>query len=91
MGARRLELVADLIGQVVVHDVLEVDLVEIVGPRVEHGEALILDTLGAVLLDVFLEELEVSLVSVDWVAEIVSVDWLLLVTNERANGFDARA
>ena len=91
MGARRLELAADLIGQVVVHDVLEVDLVEIVGPWVKHGEALILDALGAVLLDVFLEELEVSFISVDRVSKVIGIDRLLLVADERADCLDARA
>ena len=86
-----LEGLADLVGEIIIHNVLEVDLVEIISPWVQHGEALVLDALLAVLLDVFLEELEVSLVSVDWVVEFVSVDWLLLVTNERANGLDARA
>ena len=91
LGALGLEGLADLVGEIIIHNVFEVDLVEIVGPWVEHGEALVLDALLAVLLDILLEELEVSLVGVDWVAEIVSVDRLLLVTNERANGLDARA
>ena len=91
LGALGLEGLADLVGEVIIHNVLEVDLVEIVGPGVQHGEALVLDALLAVLLDVLLEELEVRLVGVDRVAEIVSVDGLLLVTNERANGLDARA
>lgn len=91
LSALGLELLADLVGEVIVHDIFEVDLIEIVGPRVEHGEALVLDALLAVLLDIFLEELEVSLIGVDRVAKIISIDRLLLVANERANGLDARA
>ena len=91
LGGLGLEGLADLVGEIIIHNVLEVDLIKIVGPWVQHGEALVLDALLAVLLDVLLEELEVGLVGVDRVAEIVSVDGLLLVTNERANGLDARA
>jgi hypothetical protein len=58
---------------------------------VQHGEALVLDALLAVLLDVLLEELEVSLIGVDRVAKIIGIDRLLLVANERANSLNARA
>jgi len=82
---------ADLASQVVVHDVLEVHLVEVVGPGVQHREALVLDALAAVLHDVFLNEGEVSLVGAHGVGEVVFSDNLLGVTNEGANGLDARA
>lgn len=91
LGALGLEMSANPLGQIIVHDVLEVDLVKIVGPGVEHGEALVLYALGAVLLDVLLKELEVSLIGVDWVAQVISIDWLLLVADERANRLNARA
>ena len=57
----------------------------------EDREALVLDSLCAVLLDVLLQELELSLISVDWVAKIILVDLLSWVADERANRLDARA
>ena len=50
-----------------------------------------LDALGAVLQDVFLNEGEVSLVGAHGVGEIVLGDDLLGVTDEGADGLDARA
>ena len=80
---------AHLLGQIVVHDVFKVDFVEVVGPWVQHREALVLYALSAVLLDVFLQELELGLIGVDRVAEIILVDGLLGVTDEGADGLDA--
>ena len=91
LGVLGAEELAHLSSQVVVHDVLEVNFVEIVGPWVQHGEALVLYALSAVLLDVFLEELEVGLVSVDGVTQVILVDGFLLVADEGADGLDARA
>ena len=48
---------------------------QIVSPRMEHGKALMLDALVAVLLDVCLNKLKV-LNSVHRVAEVVFVDRL---------------
>ena len=56
----------------------------------EHREALVLYALSAVLLDVFLQEFKLGLVGVDWVAEIILIDGLLRVTDEGADGLDAR-
>ena len=84
------QALAYLLGQIVVHDVFEVDFVEVVGPWVKHREALVLYALSAVLLDVFLQEFKLGLVSVDWVAEIILIDGLLRVTDEGADGLDAR-
>lgn len=86
-----LEIFANLAGQVVVHDVLEIDLVEVVGPGVQHGEALVLDALLTVLLDVLLDELEVRLIGVHGVAQVVVVDLLARVADKGANRLDARA
>jgi len=58
---------------------------------VEYGETLVLDALGAVLLDVGLNELEVGLVGVHRVAEVVLVDGLLRVADESADGLNAGA
>lgn len=89
LGALGLEHGANPVGQIVVHDVLEVDLVKIVGPGVEHGEALVLYALATVLLDVLLKELEVGLVGVDGVTQVISIDRFLLVADERANRLNA--
>ena len=53
---------ADLFCEVVVHDVLEVDLVKVVGPGVKHGKAFMFNALGAVLLNVLFNERKFSLV-----------------------------
>ena len=84
------QLLADLVVDVVVDDVLEVDLVEVVGPRVQHREALVLDVLGAVLLDVLLDEVELGFVRADRVREVVLVDDLAGVAHERVDRLDAR-
>ena len=57
--------VANPRGEVIVDDVFEVDLIEVVGPRVQHREALVLNALGAVLEDIVLKELEVRFVGAD--------------------------
>jgi len=56
---------------------------------VKHGEALVLDALGAVLQDVALDEVEIGLVGRDGVGEVVLVDILFGVTDERSNGLNA--
>ena len=61
-------MLAHFAGQVVVHDVLEVNFVEVVRPWVQNGEALVLYALLAVLLDVLFEELETRLIGRDRVA-----------------------
>jgi len=91
LRALGLQILAHFSGQVVIHDVLEVDLVEVVSPWVQHGEALVLNFLRAVLLDVLLEELELGFVGVDGVAEVIVIDLLLVVTDERSDGLDAGA
>lgn len=57
----------------------------------EHGEALVLYALGAILHNVCLEEFEVSLVGVDWVLQIFGDNGFFLVANKRANSLNARA
>ena len=91
LGVLSTEDGANFAGQIIVHDVLKVDLVEIVSPWVQHREALVLYALGTVLLNVLLKELELSLVGVDRVAKVILVDGFLLVADEGANGLDAGA
>ena len=86
----RAQLLADLLRQIVVHDVFEVYGVELVGPWVQDLETLVVHVLGSESLDVFLDELEVGLVRLDRIAQIILVNGLLVVTKERANGLDAR-
>jgi hypothetical protein len=78
---------ADLSLQICVDDVLHVDRVEIVRPRMQHLEALMLDLLFPVSFDVALQEVECRLVRLDRVAEIVFHDGLIL-PQERANCLD---
>ena len=52
-------------------------------------EALMLDLLLSVSLNILLEHRELSLVCLDWVAQIILVDVLLVVTKEGSNGLDA--
>ena len=49
-------------GQIIVHDVLEVNLIEIVGPWMEHRETLMLNSLLAELCNIVFQELEVCFV-----------------------------
>ena len=59
MSVFSLERAHNAVREVVVHDVFEVNLIKIVGPWVQHAEALVLDALGSVLLDVGLQEFKV--------------------------------
>ena len=85
------QTVAHFFGQIVVHDVLEVDFVEIVSPWMQYGETLVLDALLAVLLNVLPEELEACLIGRDRVAQVILDNWLLSIADERSDGLDARA
>ena len=80
---------AYLFSEIVVHNVLKVDLVEVVGPWVQNRKALVFDSLVAIASNVFLKELEGGFISVNGVRQIVRVDRLLLVANERAKGLNA--
>ena len=57
----------------------------------EDGEALVLDSLAAVLHDVVTNEGEVGLIGGDWVVQVVFVHLLLWVSNEGSDGLDAGA
>lgn len=81
---------ANLFSEVVVHNVLKVDLVEVVGPGVQNRETLVFDALVAITSNVFLKELEGGLIRVNGVRQIVRINRLLLVANERAKRLYAR-
>ena len=90
LGALDFEILADLGGEVVVHDVLEVHFVQIVGPRVQHREALVVDALRPILHDVVANEAEICLVGFNRIKQVVFVELLLVVANKRSNRLDAR-
>ena len=90
MGVLSSKVLTHLGGQIVVHDIFEVHLIKVVCPWVEDREALVLDTLSPVLLDVFTDEFEVSLISGDRVGQVVLINLLLGVSNKGSNGLDAR-
>ena len=79
----------DLSLKEVVYNIFEVNSVEIVGPWMKGLEALVLELLLSIPVDVGPEEGIGSLVSLDWVAQIVLVDVLLLVSQEGADGLHA--
>lgn len=72
----------DLCFQVVVDNVLHVNCIEVVSPWMEDLEALVLDSLLSVSLNVVVEEGEGSLVSLDWVVQVVLGIVLLGVPQE---------
>lgn len=84
------ELVLNIVRQAVVDDVLEVDGVELVGPGMKNLEALVIHILLSESFDILLDELKVSLVGLDGVAQVVLVDRLLVVTQEATDSLDAR-
>jgi hypothetical protein len=45
-------------------------------------EALMIHVLSSKSLDIFLDELEIGLVGLDWVREIIFIDVFLVVTKE---------
>ena len=87
MGSK---LTADFIGEVVVQNVFEINIIEIVGPRVENLEALILDALRAEALDIFNNEIGFAFVNVSRVGNIILVDLLVGIADKLSNSLDAR-
>lgn len=85
------QLAANLLSQVIVYNILEIDRVELVGPWMEHLEALVVHVLRSKSFNILLNEFKVSLVRFDGIAQIIFVNRLLVVPEERANGLDARS
>jgi hypothetical protein len=46
----------------------------------EHLEALVVHLLLSESLNVFLDELEISLVSLDWVAQVILINLFLMIS-----------
>lgn len=76
--------------QTVVHNVFEINRVQFIGPWVEYLEAFVIHILISESLDVFFDELEISLVCLDRVAQVILINSFSVVSQERANGLDAR-
>ena len=89
LGILGAEVVTYLLSQVVIHDVFKIDLIKIVGPRVEDGEAFVLDSLSAVLHDIITDEGKLSFIGRNWVRKIIFVYIFLIISNKRSNGLDA--
>ena len=68
--------------QVVVDNILDVDSIKIVSPWMKNLEALMLDVLFSVSLNILSEELKAALISLDWVAEIIFIDCFLVISQE---------
>ena len=87
-----LERSANVLLKVVVNNIFHIYGIQIIGPWMEDLEALMLDTLIDIPLNIVPEELESSLVCLDWVAQVVFVHlFLLWVSQETTDGFDARS
>lgn len=88
MGSLSIQSTANLGCQVVVNNVLEINLVKIVCPRVQDREAFMLNSLSAVLFNIFSHKFEASLVSGDGVAQIIIIDLFVGVTDKRTDSLD---
>ena len=89
LGVEVGEVFANVLHQVVINNVFEIHVVELVGPGVQHLEALVVHVLSAESLNVLLDEFEVSLVSLNGVAKVVLSDRLVVVAQEGADCPDA--
>jgi hypothetical protein len=81
---------ANLSLEIVVDDVFQIYRVKIVSPWMQNLEAVAGNVLRSILLDIVFEELDCGLVSLEWVAQVVIIDLLVCVSQERANSLDAR-
>lgn len=85
----RLEMLHNLVADVVVNNIFEINLVKVVGPWVQDREALVLDALRAILLNILLDEIKFRLVGTDRVSQIVLVDDLARIAHKRVDSLDA--
>lgn len=65
LGVLNTEVFTDLFRQIIVHDVLEVHLVEVVSPWVQDREARMIDALCSVLNNVVANKIEVSFIGLN--------------------------
>lgn len=85
----RLKSFADRLSLILVDHVFEVDLVKIVGPGVQHLEALILHVLLSVSVNIGLNEVIVRLERDHWVFEIILFNSSSGILQKLRNGLDA--
>jgi hypothetical protein len=84
------KLTADFVSEVVVQNVFEINVIEIVSPRVENLEALVLDTLCSETTNVFLDEGSLAFVNTGGVGDVVVVHSFLGVADKLTDSLDAR-
>jgi len=72
----------DVLGKRVVDDVFEVNIIKLISPWMENLEAFMVHVLLSKSLNIFLDEDEISLICLDWIAEIVLINSLLVVSQE---------
>jgi hypothetical protein len=56
----------------------------------QNLEALMRDVLSSVSFDIFFQEQEFGLISLDWVNQVIGIDLLGFLSQERSNCFNAR-
>jgi hypothetical protein len=82
-------LVANGFFEMIVHNVFHINCIKVIGPRMKNLEALMLNALISVSLDIVEQEFESCLVCLDRIAQVVFVDALLVVPKETSNSLDA--
>lgn len=84
-----LELRANIFNQAVVDDIFEIYWVKFIGPWMKNLKAFMIHVLSSESFNVFLNEFKVSLVSLDWIWQVILNNCLLLISKEWSNSFDA--
>ena len=82
-----LQNLADLSLKIWIDDVFHIYLVKIIGPWMQNLEALILDLLVSVSLDIGSQEVKGSLICLDGVSQVILRDFFWL-SKVRTNSFD---
>lgn len=90
LGFNTLKRFANITAQIVVDDIFEIDVVEFISPWVKNLEAFVVHVLLSESLNILLDELKISLIGFDWVAEIILIDGFLMVSQEGTDCLDAR-
>ena len=77
-----LQLVSYFLSQTIVYNIFEINRVQFIGPWMKNLETLMVHLLVPESGDVILDEAKVGLVSLYWIAQVILVDLLLVVTKE---------
>jgi len=78
-------------GQIVVDNVFEINGIKLISPWVKNLEAFMIHFLVSEPLDILTDEVEIGLIGFNWITQIIFIDLLLWVSQERSNSFDARS